>query len=471
MPNSVGRAETNSAVVLPAAAGAGQDPPIDRDTREQASRVHEQLRRGREARSRIKLRAIFVVAAAAYLFVLQWVYITVISPTWSYGGLTYARPPLPIWALVTLIALLPSLWLPVSFTRASQWLYLYVYVVAYSPFCLLILFQRRAAGTAIGDALPLDITLLACMCLLGLMYRLPLVKLGKPRMPREAYWIALAAIGAIGYAAVYAAFGAHIHLSLGSTSVAAARLQAGSLLATVPGGSFVGYASTITASAINPFFMAFGARGVLASIAVIVLLIWVTGQKRIKVAGICVVGAMSVGILALVLIAGASGPNGKVQAQWTIYRTVYIPATTTRFYVDFFEHHPKTDFTQAKGFSLISPNPYGNSGLGLVIGRELTGNPASNYDANGNFWADGYASLGLAGMVAETVMLGGAFYLLDAVSQRRDRRLAILSLSAAAINVSNISFFTFFLGSGLLFTIALLYFLPDDRAGRAPSGF
>lgn len=148
-------------------------------------------------------------------------------------------------------------------------------------------------------------------------------------------------------------------------------------------------------------------------------------------------------------------------------RSFLVPGLLTSYYVDYFSDN------------LVAM--YGDSALGLLFGTtaaienipQLIGNIYVWREvwANANFWADGYANLGIAGIVAVTIVLKALLVVLDAVTSGRDRNL-VFALSVPVIfALGNTALQRVMGGNGFWLLILLVVILPvaaRDMTSAAP---
>ncbi len=107
--------------------------------------------------------------------------------------------------------------------------------------------------------------------------------------------------------------------------------------------------------------------------------------------------------------------------------------------------------------------------LGYVIGDLLS--PGSGQNANGGIWADGYVSLGFAGVVLVSVVLALIVRLADSLALSRDTAVTSTILAATFFAIVNISLFTALLTGGIVAAIGAVWVLPDPRNKKATGEF
>src|SRR5579862_3512215 len=115
------------------------------------------------------LRLGVVIACAVYIGIVYFAYIFAVSPVWSYMGFEYNSPSRGDAVLFACLALLPSLWMPVRLLRPSQWIYLYLYIVAYVPGCIVPLLRSGSSSGTQSHLIPYVLCLCACMTALAVI--------------------------------------------------------------------------------------------------------------------------------------------------------------------------------------------------------------------------------------------------------------------------------------------------------------
>ena len=104
------------------------------------------------------------LAAAVHVALLRFAYSRFISPALEYQGFLWR--PVSILALLgaALFAIVPTLWLPLRFTRPSQVIQYLIYICVYVPGCTIPLVAQELS---LGEAYRLNAILLICMFLMG----------------------------------------------------------------------------------------------------------------------------------------------------------------------------------------------------------------------------------------------------------------------------------------------------------------
>ncbi len=87
-------------------------------------------------------RPLIVLGVSVFVALFQWAYIHFVSETYSSYGFDHQPVPDFYVALAWFFAILPSLWMPIKLTRASQLGYWVLYLTVAIPSMFVPLFCR-----------------------------------------------------------------------------------------------------------------------------------------------------------------------------------------------------------------------------------------------------------------------------------------------------------------------------------------
>jgi hypothetical protein len=93
---------------------------------------------------------------------------------------------------------------------------------------------------------------------------------------------------------------------------------------------------------------------------------------------------------------------------------------------------------------------------------------SSNTDANANLWAQGFADLGVPGILGFTLLVAFAIWLYDSIAAKRNLELAVLLAAMPALALSNSAPTTVLITHGGLAVAMLLYLTPAAKLGEEP---
>jgi len=430
-------------------------------------------------------RIALLLGIFAYVACFQWMYENYLYPVWDYAGFHYEIPPAGYLALAWILALVPSLWMPMELTRPSQLAYWALYIMVFIPSMFVPLYAGLDAPAEIRW---LMLALFVGLAIAGLSYRFPLIRFRPGRISRRHFWNAFLCLAAV--LGLWLAFVFRHHLRLVSFGDV---YDVRNDLSDLAEGKPVNFAFMLLTGAINPFLMGCGLhyrrKGLLAAGALGQLLVYSAGGTKGSILSILFVPAlyflfhvkhfpfalkMTFGNLALVgslcicyrLAGFDAGPALTMVLFVVLMRTFSANALMTAWYYDFFQWNPHTFFSHLRFVNWFVHFPYQNS-IGEEVGWIFIGK--GDVDATANFWAiDGLGGLGLSGVLLISVFCALVFWTLDSAAQRHDPRLAALVTTYAAYNLANISIFTTLYSGGLALLILALWLMPPE--GRADFG-
>jgi hypothetical protein len=141
-----------------------------------------------------------------------------------------------------------------------------------------------------------------------------------------------------------------------------------------------------------------------------------------------------------------------------VRRLILTPGLLSGYYVDFFSDNPKAMF----GHSVLSgfvDYPYLASPAQLI---STTYFGVGEGRSNANFWTDGFANLGLPGVVLATMLLGSVLWMYDSIAIDLDRRVSTLLLAMPSMALVNSALFTVLLTHGMFVAMLLMHTLPRE---------
>lgn len=430
---------------------------------------------------RPKYRLLLVVGILAYVACFQWMYVNYLYPFWDYFGFDYNFPGRGFVVLAWLLAVVPSLWMPIRLARPSQLAYWVLYIAVFIPSMFVPLYAGMNTPEEVRCFM---LVLFVGLTLTGGSYLLPLLRLPLFRISKGLFWKMFAVLAAALTLWMAVVFRHHAQF-VSFLDVYDLRNASND----VSDGSQVDYAFMLLTGAVNPFLMGCGLyykrSWPFFAGAAGQLLIYAVGGTKGSVLSIVFISAFALifrfgrpafalkvtwGALALLGLACLSlrlcgydpGPWLTIALFVILMRTLSTGGLLSAQYYDFFQQNPVTHYSHVKGVNWLIPYPY-QYPIGQEIGLAYAG--TANLDASAHFWAtDGIGGLGLPGILLMSLFCAIVFWLLDSASQRHDPRLAALVTTYAAYNIANISMFTSLLSGGLALLIFLLYLMPPDKA-------
>jgi hypothetical protein len=139
----------------------------------------------------------------------------------------------------------------------------------------------------------------------------------------------------------------------------------------------------------------------------------------------------------------------------TLLRMFGSDGWTGAVYFEFFQKNPYTYYTHIGPINtLVGGYPYGEDSLGQVIAKSYFSNDAN---FNAGFWAsDGFAAMGIAGVIIITVFLGAFMRMLDIISIKYPARFLNLWLIGMWMGLMNAPFTTVLISGGGLMVVVIL---------------
>ena len=416
----------------------------------------------------------------------NFAYINWVSPTWSYLGLTYKSPNLPLIVLGYALALLICAVSPKTIVRPSQVIYWFCVFAVYIPGLFIPLYLQLENGF---DLLLLQLSLAGGMLLIALFYRLPRFTVRAYPVDSRLFWLLFCILYLACNLAIVYTFKGMMHVA-SFDDVYSVRTPAKQLLEASPG---IAYISQFLATVMNPLLMGYGlafrrrslfilgtmgevllystAAVKLQMAAPIVVLLFYFSLKKDRggwVSKVAMVFAGMFFVLTTVAIGVQPGPLFNI-AFLMLVRVFTIPGAEMGEYQHFFHNMPHTYLAHVGVISRFLPNPYE-----LPMGEEvssfygLTGKYGLT-NANASFFAmDGIGGFGLPGILLMAVLCAIVFWILDSCARDYDLKFSVPVLAMVIMSLTNVSLFTTLLGNGLIAWMLLFVLAPRElRIPRA----
>ena len=439
-------------------------------------------------------RISYVSVIAIYVAAVAWIFSSVITRNYGYWGLGTSAPGLSIIYVLAVLAIFPSLWLPMALTRPSDLIIGVTYLIIYIPALLVLPFTSKPLLDR-GECIEVGGLLLVGMYLLHIVRFLPTRAVNSHSGDGPQHII------------VYVLFGVSLltfAVSRGSSSAiaityddiystravftAARASSISAVIASYAAGWLSGILVPILFSYL--FFTRRRAWAIALSFSVSLLIYATTSYKAVMLeplflsaAAIGVLSfrrtfqsALTIGILIALLPACYLGTktNRLSESELTYvglvpFRILAVPALALTQYREFFSANPKTYLSHVKGFSLIIKYPYAKP-LPSVIGTQYYG--PNMEGANAGVWAtEGFASFGAIGIPISSVLLGLLLMLYDSLAKSEDLRISTVTLTYIAVSLSCVSMFTTLLTQGWIIPYALMIFFPPGALSiKKPRG-
>ncbi len=425
----------------------------------------------------MRARLGLVSGALLYAALLYSAY-TVYGPL-NYGAGANVDLPLPLVVLGFLYALVPPLLMPTKIERPSQACYAVLYLIVIVP-CMFIPYGATSGSP--WDMVPLTTTLMVLFSALGLVYRVPLVKLKRLPVPEFGFDVALLLFAAALILVTMATTNLTLDLSLGD--VYERRLEARETTGT---STLTAYAYSWLGNGVSPFLIALGiARRkwlhILVGIVGLLLVFSLTGLKSTFFTPILLLGTYT----ALKLFPKASGAVGTwlasgavalagleffVIGTWILphlilHRLLFTPANLTTYYFEYFSKNAQVMLSDSFLSGFVE-RQYDKS-VGGTIGEVYYQSDVMN--ATTGIWAQGYAHFGFIGMIVVTALVGFFFLVFDSATRPKDLLIGAMMMALTGIFWANVSLHTSLVSNAILLTLLLIWLLPEAAAkGRRGS--
>jgi hypothetical protein len=418
-----------------------------------------------------------VLAVAGYIAVLLWVYATILATDFSYQGFRLAWPDAGVMVWLVALCLVPVSILPLSLSRPSALILWWLYLAAYIPS---ILVPPLSLTMSPERLLPLQISLLLSMGILCLASSRKLLAMGRITLTPTIFWPAFVLIwvGCLGFVCMYGRANVLANLAAVFSGATEYDIRSEYVAERIPA---LGYVVGQLGQALNPFLIAFGVTYrrtacLVAGIIGQIIVFGLTGFKTVIFSAILIplvllfmrrsrrsFGlAFTVGLIAIVLACTVvdRATGGVYCSSLITRRTLVAPGLLTGFY---FEH-----------FSQVSHAGIGyhfhRDASALETSREigLTYFGSTNVDANANLWAEGFADLGVAGILGFTLLVAFMIWMYDSIAVKGNLELAVLLTAMPAVGLSNTAPTTLLVTHGGLAIALLLYLVPRPAPGEEP---
>lgn len=423
-------------------------------------------------------RTLNAILALIYGVVYVICYVRYLNFYFGYFGYELFPHPLPFLLASLAIGVAPVL-LYSGVRALSSIIAVFVYILLYVP---IILTFSLGSARGMGEIAGVQLVFMAGMCMMFLADRLLI------RSPLEMTtgldliaWIRILTIASTLY--VLLVYRSNLHFAAFDESVYEQRFANAEL----GGGLLTRYLSSWLGTVFIPLCLAHGlvarrrlyfAIGTGACVTIylataakstillpFIYLGFYLMFKGGRLARIYTILIVSVSLAIGVLLRSSPEDPSFIVSSLLLMRTIGNGGQLTVVYHDFFLTHPQTHFSHINLVqALFGGYPYGNVGLGNVVGEYLWG---AEVNANANFWAtDGLAALGLLGVSVVSALCAVILMVMNAITREYDRLFVMLCFTPFLLSILNTSLFSAMWsgGGGLLLT----FFLLNRRAGHVP---
>jgi len=427
--------------------------------------------------SELKSRMGLFFLAFLYVVALHVVYTRIVSVQWAYMGHVYNDPPMLDVLMAWLVSSLIGLWMPITIDRPSKVVYWMFYLFIIVP---IILTPVYINGTFLNPFFRIALPILVSFLLIGLFYKIPLLKVRKLRISNQTFWICFVLVLFVSYAYVLAIFGPHLEfVSIFSEEVYSIRLAARSLTA----DKLIGYVKNWCANLLNPFLIAYGLNSkkyfpVVMGVCGQILLYSAEASKITLLSLLVFFGLflllsknrkqvglkIFVVIICVVMVSGLLDYflNTKVFVSLIGQRLIFTHGLLTTYYFDFFSTNPKAHMGYNKLLSNYVDYTY-TEAPPFVIGHYYF--ESSTMSANENFWASAYADFGYFGLFVYGIIVGLLFWICDSLTWRMPIQFSAIVVFSPLFSLVNASLFTCLLTHGIILLLFFLWLVPQTLVG------
>ena len=418
-----------------------------------------------------------------HLSYVWWLY-----PNFEYCGFKCQPDDWGYLSIALFVALAPLIWMPQEPARPSQLIYWWLYVTTYVPSCFVPLYtltDRRS------EAIVLSLWMLLGFALIGVGYKLRLLRMSNGSLSRGVFWPILWLLILMLHLWVLWVFRGNIRIVSFDKVYEEIRFSGGELAVQ----SGMTYLILWLSCALNPFVMSIGlcyrrplmfAVGALGQVmlygtyglktivlsvifipAIFMLISWKGRMFGLKLVWGAVILFVLAGIYATIYPIRQDGGVSMLPTL-VFLRTFGIPGLLTSSYHDFFANHPATYLSHVSGINLFIEYPYHYS-IGVEVGRQMAWNSNAVMqdvmaNANAHMWAtDGIAAFGDCGIPIVSMICIVVFLIIDSVSAKHDAGLCALIFAYTGLTLGNVSIFTSVFSGGVWLLLLILYLMPSTK--------
>ncbi len=414
----------------------------------------------------LSVRLVRALGIALYLYLLFWIYASVLVPRGTFFAFS-AAPARWSWTAFFL-AMTPMLVLPSAVRTVSDCILWLIYAIVVAPAVVL-------AQSVIGTMpYPLVSGLIAALVLAIFLSRLRPLALPTVRVSGVVYMglLLIAWCAANGY--LLAKYGITLRLVSFENVYDIREMFSASSTGVVI------YVVNWTANVINVVLLVFslrtkGRRYLLIAVVLSQLDIYgLTGYKSVLAPLVLVplalwiredwwrrgFSALGWGLTALLVTATLIGYTYSPIVLGMVDRVFLAPASLTALYYQYFSAHPLAGPVYA-----IFRELYGVSGPIHTPANIIGSLPLFPFKtmANANLFADGYANFGWSGFIIIGVMLGMCLWLIKSVTRGLGLPATMALFLVAIIDLLNAGLPTILATHGLFLLIVFCYLLPKPR--------
>jgi len=431
-------------------------------------------------------RIAFVAVSWAFSEIVRYIYVDVFATPglYDYMGIRALPVSTNVQTLFQLLALLPSVWLPVHLRRPTDAVQLFLFYAVHIPTCVLL---PVVSLSSFSDQFVFAIAILLGLTSFSIRNALPRLPIPHVRFESRLFWSCVS----VYYIYALAVFASSGYLTLSNftfVEVYGQRLELAQRANEI-GASFF-YVANWTGAALAPFLIIVGLHKrrllpVVAGLAIAIASFLASSNKAnymaipAVIAGYAVfrmtkgrhiaaiMGASFLLLAAILrgvdlLIGRSIGSNVSI-ATWSVFHRAFTNnGFLSSVYLDLFNTLGPALYSDSF-LRWIAP-PRFDSPIAQLAGASFTDVPEVH--ANANMWADGYVNLGYAGIGFSALSAILVLWLYDHLSAQKDQSVTAAALVVPASVLANASVHTALISNGMIVVFILVWLW---RGGDQPS--
>jgi len=425
------------------------------------------------------LRTVVIGLGLIYYCLLLACYYYIISPIYAGYGMSSWMLPAWTWLLSVMLALLPLFWLPLNFTRPSDFAtwFLYLFLICPSNIVIYMVTIRP-----VSDVVILTMSLTASYLLFEYVRQKGVFKISALKWNTDVLFSAVLPILTM-VLSIIVFYYANFEFNFSLESIYERRLVARYALISAPISRYMTaslmsvcvpvmlvyafenrrwYYIGIVVFAVMVIFSFEGSKGMIARPFLLLLAYYMVTRHRER-AGLWL-------LITFIIIVGLSileeyiiGSNRI--AVIIVRRQMFLTSQLTAYYWEFFSSNP---FVMMKdsiiGWFIPVESNYSIQ-RSLLIGFEYLFNIEAN--ANANIWATGFADFGYLGMAITSIIAALILKLFDGASKDKFIFASVCCASIGATWVNG-ALYTSLLTNGVLGLLLSFWLYPSNIGHRKP---
>lgn len=431
--------------------------------------------------AKMNAKAALAVLVLVEVLLIDYAFVDVIgnNPGFRRAGFE-PFPPLP-WSQLAaaLVAMIPLSWLRIRFRAVSDILVLNCYFFVFVPSTILL--STTIPATFERQMVVLAILVLA-MALVEVRRLPPLLHIASQPISHALFTAILFAVGTA--AALYMAYRGE--LSFDNLDLSTVYERRADLIA-MRGGTLLGYVANWSALALSPALLVYGTARrnwplVLLGLALAVegfaatsfrshlflplltlgvaFLIRYNGPRSIATS----LAAVAIGLSLFPILIDLVTGNGGLLTYMIQFRFLGNNGFLTAQYFSYFEFAPYGLYQDT--FGRLFFKPVYNRALAELVGSSFA---MEGNHANGNLWADGYANLGVYGVIFASASLALVAWLLDSLTENKPIEMAVAAAFIIGFGVANTAVHATLTSNGGLLFLLLMVILPNAKGPEVPA--